>query len=212
MSANSIINTVARDGYDLAFQISPIILTGGELGPLYIPIIALQSQQLAFAQGALTSGQIGLEDFYARYLPIPGGTVINNTIGSYPFANRQVASNAIIEQPKNISLRMIAPVRDLGGYMSKLAIFTSLQKSLEAHNRAGGTYIVMTPSFIYTDCVFLTMTDITGEDTNQKQVEWQLDFIKPLISSSDALAAFGRQMGAIAGGGILTTSAVSGIA
>ncbi len=212
MSAKSIINTVARDGYELAFQISPIILTGGEFGPIPMPIIALTSQLLAFAQGALTSGQIGLEDFYPTYLPIPGGTVINNTLGSYPFANQQVAANAIIEQPKNISLRMIAPVRDLGGYMSKLAIFTSLQQSLEAHNRAGGTYIVMTPSFIYTNCVFLTMTDITGGDTNQKQVEWQLDFIKPLISASDAQAAFSSQMGRIAGGGILTTSAASGIA
>lgn len=204
----SILNSAFRDSYRLAFQISPIILTGGTVG--LMPIIGLSSQVLALAQGAL-SGSIGLEDFYAEYLPVPGGTVINNTIATYPFANQSVAANAIIQQPKNISMLMIAPVRDKGGYLTKLAIFTALQTALENHNNAGGTYTVMTPSYIYTDCIMTTMTDVTSGDTKQKQVQWQIDFVKPLVSLNDAANAQNALMSKLSGGQVVTSSATSGV-
>ncbi|MHB8914734.1 MAG: hypothetical protein ACYC4K_02855 [Thiobacillus sp.] len=205
-----ILNAAVRDTYDLAFQVSPIIFTGGEF-TFPMPVIGLIGQLAALAQGAATGG-VSIDDFYARYLPLPGGTVINNAIGTYPFANQQVAANAIIEQPKNISLMMVSPVRDVGGYLTKMAVFTALQTSFQNHNRSGGTYTILTPAFIYTDCIMPAMTDITGGDTKQQQVRWQLDFVKPLVSISDANAAFSNQLNMIAGGGKLTTSAPSGIA
>lgn len=196
------LNSAFRDSYNLAFQVSPIILTGGAVG--LMPVIGLTGQLLALLQGGA-----GLEDFYATYLPIPGSNVINNSVATFPFANQQVAANAIIEEPKHISLLMIAPVRATGGYLTKLAVFTSLQAAFQNHNRAGGTYTVMTPSFIYTNCIMTGMTDVTGGDTKQRQVQWQIDFFKPLVSMSDAQNAMNALTGAVTGGQVVTSSSNS---
>lgn len=205
-------STVFRDTYDLAFQVSPIILHNGiastALGGM-LPIIGLTGQLGGFVQGVLTSG-LSLSDFYARFVPIPGANAISNAVGTYPFANQQVAANAIIEQPLNVSLLMIAPVRDKGGYLTKMAIFTSLRNALQAHNNAGGTYHIATPAFVYTDCVMTAMTDVTSGDTKQQNVQWQIDFVKPLITQSDAASAVGSLIGKITAGSQITTPAWSG--
>ncbi len=205
----------ARAAYDLAFQVSPIVLNRGivanSLGGM-LPIIGLTGQLAAFAQGAVTNG-FSLGDFYARFIPIPGSSVISNAVGTYPFANQQVAGNAIIEQPLAISLEMIAPVNTTGGYLTKLAIFTALRNSLQSHNQAGGTYHIATPAFIYTDCVMTGMVDITDGDTRQQQVRWQLDFVKPLISKSEAntiAGAYNAKMQALMNGSQVTNALNSG--
>ena len=211
--ASTILSTALRDAYDLSFQISPIILNGGiaeSVPGKMLPIIALVGQVAGFLQGAISSGSVGLNDFPIRYVPIPGGTVINNAIGTYPFANQQVAANAVIQQPTNISLMMIAPISNLGGYLTKLAIFTSLVTALTNHNNAGGTYTIATPSFIYTDCIMTGMTDVTTAETKQQQVQWQIDFTKPLISIQDAMIAFNGLVSKTASGGQMTSSDLSG--
>jgi len=215
-SVTATLNSAARSVYDLSFQVSPIIFHNGIASGMpgnLLPVIALTGQVAALAQGALSGiingSGLSLDDFYARYLPIPGGTVINQALGAYPFANQSVAANAIITQPKNISLMMIAPVRDMGGYLTKLALFTSLVTSFETHNQSGGTYHIATPSFIYTDCIMQGMTDITSGDTKQKQIMWQLDFAKPLVTMNDAAAAFSKQISALSGGQQIVSSAVS---
>lgn len=187
----AILTNAARTAYDVAFQVSPIILTGGIVAGTQgsaLPIIALVGQAAAFAAGALLDG-FSMDDFYARFVPLPGSNVISNAIGTYPFANQQVAANAIINQPLNISLQMIAPVKQSGGYMAKLAVFTALQQSLAGHNAAGGTYSIATPSYVYTNCVMTAMTDITSGETRQQQILWQLDFVQPLISQQAATNA-----------------------
>ena len=206
------LSSAFRDIYNLAFQVSPIVLTGGTLASP-MPIIGFTGQIGAFLQGMATTRSATdlLSDFYATFLPIPGSTVINNAAATYPFANQQVAANAIIQQPKTISMMMIAPVRDTGGYLTKMAIFTALQTALENHNQAGGTYVIATPAFIYQNCVMTAMTDITTGETKQRQVRWQMDFIQPLISTSDANAAFSSQMSKINGGGVMTQTSPSGI-
>ena len=216
MSAQSIISSALSAGvlpsyissYDLAYQISPIILVGGiaadAVGGM-LPIIALLGQS---APGLLS--QIAGVDNSPRFVPIPGGTIISSAVGTYPFANQQVAGNAIIQQPLNISLLMHAPVRDVGGYLDKLSMFTALQNSLQAHNNAGGTYNIATPAFIYTDCVMTTMQDVTSGETKQQQVQWQLDFVKPLITLQQAAAAFNSLMGKVSSGAQVTTPNWSG--
>ena len=208
----SIITSAFRDAYDLSFQVSPIILQGGIASSMpgqMLPIIGLTGQLVGLAQGLLSNG-FSMDDFFARYLPIPGGTVISNAIGTYPFANQQVAANAIIKQPLNISLLMIAPVKDTGGYLTKLALFTALVSSLENHNSAGGTYTIATPAFLYTNCVMTGMADVTSGDTKQKQIQWQLDFVKPLITSQDASIAYNGAMAKFAAGTQVTSGAWSG--
>lgn len=201
--ASSIISDAFRTTYDLAFQVSPIILVGGiaanTLGGM-LPIIALAGQAAAALQGALSSGGLSTDDFFARFVPIPGSTLINQQVATYPFANQATAANATIQQPLNISLRMIAPVKDTAGYLTKLAIWTSLQSSLVAHNAAGGTYTIATPSYIYTNCLLVQMTDATGGDTKQQQIIYQLDFLQPLITQAQATATYNSLMSKLSSG------------
>ena len=196
------ISTAFRDAYDLAFQVSPIILVNGiatsTLGQM-LPIVALTGQVASLAQGVLTSG-LSPDAFFAKFLPIPGSTLIANTIGTYPFANQQVAANAIVQQPLNISLQMIVPVKDAGGYLTKLATLTSLQRSLNNHNNSGGLYHIATPAYIYTNCLMTAMTDITSGETKQKQIMYQLDFVQPLVTQAQATNAQNSLMSNLSGG------------
>jgi hypothetical protein len=197
------IGTAAQTAYTLAFQVSPIILQGGIAATApdgMLPIIALTGQLASLALSAVTSGGLSTSDFFAQYIPIPGSTVISNSIGMYPFANQQVAANAIIQQPLNISLLMIAPVNQAGGYLTKLALMTSLQSSLQQHNALGGRYVIATPGFIYNNCVMTGMTDVTSGESRQLQTEWRLDFIQPLITQAQAKGAMGSLMQKITNG------------
>ena len=201
-----------RTAYDLAFQVSPIILTGGiasnTLGGM-LPIIGLTGQLVSFVQGAL-SGGLSTDDFFARFVPVPGSTLVSQQVATYPFANQTVAANATIQQPLVISLRMIAPVKDTAGYLTKLAIFTSLQNSLVTHNAAGGTYTIATPSYLYTGCILTSMTDVTGGGTKQQQIEYQLDFVQPLITRQQAAAALNSLMSKLTSGGQVAESSSAG--
>jgi hypothetical protein len=189
--------------YDLSFQISPIILVGGiaanTLGGM-LPIIALAGQAAGALQGALSSGSLSTDDFFARFVPIPGSTLINQQVATYPFANQATAANSTIQQPLNISLRMIAPVKDTAGYLTKLAIWTALQSSLVAHNAAGGLYTIATPSYIYTNCIMTQMTDATGGSGKQQQIIYQLDFVQPLVTQAQATATYNSLMSKLSSG------------
>lgn len=193
------VSTAFRTAYDLAFQVSPILLQGGISAPgTIIPIIALTGQLAGFVQGAL-SGGLNADAFFARFVPMPGGSTVAQAVGMYPFANQQVAANATIQEPKNISLRMIAPVKDTAGYLTKLPILSALSTSLSQHNNAGGTYIVATPAKIYAPALLLNVIDITG-DQKQQQIEWQFNFIEPLISQQSAQQAYNGLMSKFASG------------
>src|SRR5690348_15873520 len=220
----AILDSAARTAYDVAFQVSPIILTGGIVANTNgsaLPIIALVGQAAAFAQGA-ASGTLSVDDFYARFVPMPGSSGISNAIGTYPFANQDVAANAIIRQPLNVSLIMIAPVKSSGGYLTKLPIFTALQQSLQSHNAAGGTYSIATPSYVYPGCIMTAMIDITSGETKQQQVTWQLDFVQPLVTQQQAQASQNGLMSKLANGqqagsswsgisGVASQGALSGV-
>lgn len=192
----------AAVAYDLAFQVSPIILVGGiaanTLGGM-LPIIALGGQALSALQGAVSTG-INADAFFARYMPIPGSTLVNQQIATYPFANQATASNSTIQQPLTISLRMIAPVKDNAGYLTKLATWTALQNSLVAHNAAGGLYTVATPWFIYTNCLLQSITDTTGGEGHQQQIMAQWDFVQPLVTQAQATATFNGLMSKLSSG------------
>ena len=181
--------SAGRTLFQIAYEVSPIILTGGIANLIpgnMLPIIAL-TQAPSFGLGLL-EGNLDLDpdSFFARFMPIAGGTLVNNQIAQYPFANQTVAANAIVAQPNTISLAMICPVRESGGYAAKLATMTALQAALEQHTSSGGTFTVVTPAFIYTNCILKTLRDVTPGDTKQKQMEWQWDFEKPLVALDTA--------------------------
>lgn len=195
--------SIGRIAFQLGFQISPIILTGGLAQNIpggMLPIISL-TEAANFVVGLLSGGgSIELDNFFAQFIPLPGSTLIDNQIGQYPFANQAVAANAIINQPLRISMRMICPVRGPFGYAVKLITMIGLQRSLEQHNALGGTYTIVTPSFIYTDCVMTGLEDTTAGESKQVQTTWQLNFIKPLVSLNDAQQAYNNLMNKMASG------------
>jgi hypothetical protein len=208
----NVISSISSAAYELAYQVSPIILQGGIFPTgLQVPIIQLYGQQnlLLSAINAITDTPTA-SSFFATYLPLPGSTFIANQVGMYPFANRQVAANAIIQQPLTISLLMIAPVNTPGGYLIKQATFTALQGTLAAHNAAGGTYTVNTPAFPYTNLLMTGMSDVTSGQGNQKQIEYQLDFIQPLITVAQAAQAQSSLMAALTTGAQVTNANWSG--
>lgn len=193
----------ARTIFQLGYEVSPIIFTGGIAANIpggMLPIIAI-TEATSFVLGLL-QGNVGtsLDNYFAHYKPLPGGTLTNNQIGQFPFANQSVAANAIISQPLNISLEMACPVRQSGGYLGKQVIFAALQSAIQQHTAAGGTYTVATPAFIYTNLILTGLRDITGSDSKQAQIHWQWDFTKPLVALADATTANNSLMSLIAGG------------
>lgn len=194
----------ALDAWKMSFQLSPIILTGGIAGNIpggMLPIISL-TEGLNFTRGLL-SGKISLtnlDEYFATFQPLPGATLISNQVGTYPFANQAVAANAIIAQPLSVSMLMTAPARGPAGYAVKLATMIALQATLASHNNSGGTYTVVTPSYIYTDCLMLDMREAQGGGTKQPQVNWQIDFTRPLLTLQEAQSVQNSLMSRITSG------------
>jgi hypothetical protein len=183
--------------WKLAFQLSPIILTGGIATGLggALPIVAL-TEGANFVTSLLTGGvNIDLDGFFANYQPLAGSSLIRQQVGMYPFANQTVAANAVIAQPLNVSMAMTCPAGNAsGGYPLKLVIMTALQNSLQLHNSTGGLYTVITPSYIYTNCILTDMIDVSGGDSKQSQYMWQLNFIQPLVTIQSAQTALNGLM------------------
>lgn len=185
------------------FQLSPIILVDGlaqGLGGL-LPLAAI-SQSIDFLTGALAGRGVSpeLDDFFLNFEPMPGATLINQRIGHYPFANAAVAANSVIVDPNVLSMRMIAVASQRFGYFEKLAVMTAITAALRAHNVAGGTYLVATPAYIFTNCVMLAMRDISTNATHQPQNTWQLDFEQPLLTVNQAAGALGGLFNQITNG------------
>ena len=178
--------------WKLAFQISPIVLVGGIVPDFiggYLPIIAI-TEAINFPFGVLSQGEdIEMDGFFANFRALPGATIISQDIGHYPFANQAIAANATIQQPLQVSMEMVCPAKNQLGYFTKLAIMSALQLALKNHNLQGGTFIVATPSHIYTNCILRTVRDISSGQTGQPQYAWQLDCEQPLITLTEAAGA-----------------------
>lgn len=175
--------------WKLAFQLSPIILTNGLVNFMpgrMLPIIAI-TEAINFPLGLLNGGNaIDLDRFFANYMPLPGASLVDQEVGMYPFANQAVAANATITQPLVVSMLMVCPAQNPFGYFEKLAIMEALVAVLKEHNSRGGTYIVATPSYVYTNCIMRSMRDASLGQTKQPQNAWQLDFIRPLLTLEEA--------------------------
>lgn len=185
--------------YRLAFEISPIYLTGGiaqNVPGATIPLISYTEGE-GFDNILEASSNKSLDDYFAHFIPIPGSLLVNNAIGQYPFANQSVAANAIIFEPLQISLLMICPARAPGGMLSKQSVMTSLKRTLDEHNLAGGMYSIATPSFLYENCVMLRMIDASIGETRQVQYRYQLDFLRPLVTLEEAQQSYNNLMAKI---------------
>jgi len=195
-------NSIGESIYQLSYEISPIILSGGLAQAVpggLLPIIAI-TEAANFGFSILNGGNpLNLNNFFGHFRPLPGASLVSNDIAMYPFANQSYAANAIIAKPLNISMLMNCPANANGGYISKMITFTALKAALDAHNQAGGTFVVATPSYVYLNCILTSLTDVSRPDSQQPQNAWQFDFMQPLISQG-AQNTLGALMNAFEGG------------
>jgi hypothetical protein len=190
--------------FQIAYQISPIILSGGiaqDIPGQLLPIVALTEGVSAVA-GALVGAGLpsSLNQFFAQFTVIPGGNLISQEIGHYPFANQAVAANAVITEPLTVSVRMDCPANSQGSYLTKLATLTALQATLSSHNAAGGLYTIATPGFIYQNLIMTRLTDISGSASTQVQYQWQFDFEQPLVTLQAAQQVYSNLLAKIGSG------------
>lgn len=197
--------------FQQTFEIAPIFLVGGiAQGQL--------NDQMPITNLTQPGGVNGLEynDYFAHFNIIPGGTISEWAIAEYPFANMQVAANAVIQQPLRISLKMICPAQTnssefsqsglsinipsisssqpLNNYTTKLNTITSIQNQIQNHISQGGYFIVYTPAFVYQNVLLKSIRDVTPAGDKQVQFVWQWDFEQPLISLSNASTSLGNVM------------------
>lgn len=200
-----------RTLYRLGFEISPVILCDGVAQAIpggMLPIVAI-TQSASFVSGILSGGidLIDLDRYFCHWRAAPGGTMINDDIGRYPFANQTVAANAMLAQPLNQTLIMTAPMNVNTGAMTKLATLSALQSVLQAHRNLGGTYTLATPASIMTGCVLRSVRDITPTGQATPQEIWQWDFEQPLVTDTAAQSAINSFLSKIDGGDKVTSSA-----
>lgn len=189
--------------WKMAYQLSPITLTGGIAENMpggTLPIIAL-TEASRFTDGLLAGpDNIELDEFFANFEPVTGSTLIDQDVPTYPFANQVVAANAVIAKPLTVSLQMLCTSSGANDYYKRAATMAALQASLYKHNSQGGTYTVATPLFTYTDALMIALRDVTSGESKQPQTHWQWDFLKPLLTEEQANQAQNLLMSKISSG------------
>jgi hypothetical protein len=150
-----------------------------------------------------------LDDAFGAFNVLPGGQLVLQQIGQYPFANQSVAANAVIREPLNLSVIMDTPMRGPNAWVIKQAVFTALKATLENHNNSGGMYTIATPAYIYDNMVMLSLTDSSRGNNSLPQNAWRFDFQRPLVSLQDAQGALSLLAGQLSGG-LPTTGAPTG--
>jgi hypothetical protein len=178
--------------YQLSYELSPVIFQNGIAANIpggILPIISI-TEALNFVDGLLSGGNpLDFGNFFAHFRPMPGSKLSSQIIGHYPFANQAVAANAVIAQPIPVPMLMVCPWHGELGYLIKQATMSALQAAVKLHNASGGTYIVATPSFIYTNCLSLDITDVSNSEDKQAQHTYRWDFEAPLLTLQDAVNA-----------------------
>lgn len=195
----------------LTYQVCPIVLSGGAASQIpggMLPMLSLFSGP--GGNGLGLPYDIGdLDNAFGAFNVLPGGTLVTQTVAKYPFANQNVAANATIREPLTLSVIMDAPIRQ-GGISYKQMIMTSLKATLDNHNNAGGTYIVITPAYMYTDLIMTSLTDNSRSNNSLPQNAWRFDFEKPLVSLADLQGAQNQLMSQLTNGNP-TSGSLSGV-
>jgi hypothetical protein len=190
------------DAFQLIYELSPIMFVNGLAGQMpgaAIPVISFTETE-NFVLGLLSGIQsLSLDNFFAHFQPLPGSTLLDLEIGTYPFANQAVAANATISKPLTLSYRMLCPSRNVAGYWSKGDILTGLQQAVTQHAALGGTYTCATPATFYTNGILTGLRDVSDPST-QVQNAYQWDFTFPLLTLQQAQSAQNSLMGKLSAG------------
>jgi hypothetical protein len=150
-----------------------------------------------------------LDNAFGAFNVLAGGSLIQQTVAKYPFANQSYAANAILRDPLHVSLIWDTPMRGANAWGTKLTTMQSLKQRLDTHNNGGGTYIVVTPAYVYDNLVMLSLTDASRGSSNLPQNAWRFDFERPLIVLQELRKAQGALMSKLTNG-VITNGAWSG--
>ena len=134
------------------------------------------------------------------FRPLPGGTLWKSEVAEYPFFTNQIAAVSQVQQPLNISLVSSCPANKDSTFTIKLATFEALRWVIQQHVNAGGTFTVLTPAYMYTDCLLTQIIDVSDGTTNQSQVSWQWDFVQPLLTFPELTQQANSIMGGLSSG------------
>ena len=93
-----------------------------------------------------------IDQYFAHFKVVSGGTLQEWTTAEYPFASMVMAANAVIQQPLKVSLMMLCPAKattETNQYQNNLldraSKMSSMKAQLETHIASGGTFGVNTP-------------------------------------------------------------------
>lgn len=195
-------------------QTTPIILTGGLATAQGggIPIVSLTNPDVAGIGSDTLGDDIDIttvsgdnitaqgDGYNAGFFSLPGCTLIDFQIAMYPFANQAVAANALIAQPLRVSVLMTIPATSVFPYSIKQSTLIALQNTLQQHALLGGLYTVITPAYIFTNCILQTLKDASSGDPKHVQEIFQFDFSQPLVSQQAAVQAQNNLMQTITNG------------
>jgi hypothetical protein len=203
---------MALSQFQLQYQINPIFLTGGIASNIaggMLPILSLTNSNAFDPSMLIGSPTFQLDDAFAIFQPPAGGSLVEQSVAQYPFANLAVAGNAIIRAPLNVSMIMLTPMKSPGSWGLKLSIMQALKATLDNHNNAGGTYTVCTPAYTYTDMLMVNLIDVSNSQSPMPQNAWKWDFTRPLITAAEAQAAMSNLMSQLTNGGVSTGATTS---
>lgn len=164
------------------------VLAGGTLANQQVAMTPFANQ--AVAANAVIAGPLNVS-----MMMIAPAVPSKGLVSALGGALAAAGSAALLTNPSSITLGGIASgaaLAGLGGYPAKLAIMTALQKTIAQHNALGGTYTIVTPAYIYVDCLMNTpgIRDVSAEgESQQKQYRWQWDFVQPQVVTQAAAQA-----------------------
>lgn len=218
--------------WKLSYQVSPIFLTGPPVSNVpngMLPFLSIvdpgafpvsSNEAYAYSSTSGTAPQLYdlssvslnqgmLDNAFGAFNVLAGGSLIQQTVAKYPFANQAYAANAILRDPLHVSLIWDTPMRGANAWGQKLTVMQSVKQRLDSHNNAGGTYIVVTPAYVYDNLVMLSLTDASRGSSNLPQNAWRFDFERPLIVLQELRRAQSALMSKLTNG-VVTDGAWSG--
>ncbi len=213
-----ILNTAVKTAWDLLYRVSPILLTGGiasslstslsaagvlgaafsSLTSIGIPIAAILDP-ISLVSGLGGNTNFSIDDLFAHFMPVPGGTLLEFETCKFPFANQIVAGNAVIQRESTISMHMECAYRGTNSIPARIAILAAMRATVLQHVTQGGLFTVFTPAMIYSNVPLLRITDISPDPT-MPQTAFQWDFEQVLITTVAAAGAASTMMSKLGSG------------
>lgn len=180
----NLLQSFAAGTFEFIYQVSPIWFTNGisSLVPGNIGLPISMITEGINSVNSLVANQKLPDQYFANFKPTAGSQLCKYEVAQYPFYTQQIAANAQIQQPVQVSMLMYCPAGASTPYSVKLGTMNALKASIDAHINSGGTFTVLTPSYYYTDCLLLGITDVSNDTTLQVQWAYQWDFLQPLIT------------------------------